>query len=148
MKEFYTDDYVRLTHESLKNQLRHAVENYGAWKGAQVFVTSLELGRQTGKTKAAVQLSNELGGMVIYVGHNTEAGLYFKRLGGKTEFVVSKRTVGNYFRGRRIEGNQVTLIFDECDLRTSEMFEIAQNVAYSFGRAGWGNYIHVIRLGM
>lgn len=150
MKEYFTDDYVKLTRESLKSQTLRAIEKYGAWEETKIFSTSLEFGRQTGKTKAAVELSNSLGGVVIYVGHNLAAAEEFKRRGGKADLYTSIRSnIDAYIRGRSINSNRVSVIFDECDVRTSEMFELSNTISPAMRANGsWGKYIHLIRLGM
>jgi len=149
MKEFYTDDYKSLIKQSLLSQTQRTFSTYGMWKDTHIFTTSLDCGRQTGKTNAIVSLSEELGGVVIYVGHTLQAAEHFKALGGRASIYASKSTITNSLKANRVAGNQITIIFDECDLTTTDMLKVAHCAKGAMlGNGTWRKYVHVIRLGM
>lgn len=150
MKEFFTNNYVRMVTESLNDQIHQTIAKQGAWEETKIFTTSLDLGRYTGKTEAAVEFSRKVGGFVIYVGHVLSAARDFKDRGGKADLYTSVGSnIDMNIRGTNIPSNRVTVIFDECDMKTSEMIRYVHTI-FPAMRSGssWGKFVHLIRLGM
>ncbi|QPI17810.1 hypothetical protein POP12_018 [Pectobacterium phage POP12] len=148
---FLTNDYLQIMKKSLANQIGHAASHYGLWTDVKIFSTSLDMGRQSGKSRALGEWIPTAVGKVIMVSHTIDAGDQFKRkynLDDEKILFSSPTNIHHKIRGRNWDTNAVTLIFDECDMRSSDMYDIAHTVCLGMQTNGcWGKFVHIVRVG-
>lgn len=149
--------YVDAVKQSRNMHLSRIIE--GRW-GEQigevsVFETALDMGRMSGKTKAAFDIIKQSKGVLnIYVTHTKCAAIdgatrYEIDDGDNVILLSIKQNLDTIFRGRRIEHQAINLIFDECDTTRDERYELVRTLTYCMrSHLHPFPYIHIIRLGM
>lgn len=151
ISNFYVDAIIR----SRNLQLSRAIAGNVVNNGIHVLETSLDMGRQSGKTKAAFDyIKKSKGCLNIYVGHKIASAKCAMIENGVAEsesvMILSKRQdFSDIFRGRRIEYQAINVILDECDLSQNDRFELVRTLMICMGKCLHPfPYIHLIRLGM
>ena len=155
--------YVDVIQQSVATNLSKFISYNGRGNEVAIFETGLDLGRQSGKTKSAFDIIKKSKGTLnIYVGHNLQCAKDAAYSNADTDLInkgieayypnlliLSKRSIHDYFRGRRIEQQAVNLIFDECDFTYNQRMEIADTVRLCMRvKTHPYPFIHIIRLGM
>lgn len=150
--------YDQLVNHSFKTQFAHAMEDrLLSVGGISIIETSLDLGRQSGKTKFAAEKiirDSNRGIFTYYVAHNQDAAIGFAKQNLSKDLVKcivmgKKADFSNLCRGTTQYSQAINLIFDECDLTYNERMEYVRMIAFSIKDVLHPfRYIHVIRLGM
>lgn len=163
MLEFNTTLYRDLMEMSFKAQFKRGLDGQGTTVGRTMLIsTSIDLGRQTGKTEALVQKvidDTRAGIFTYYVGHNMDASEHFvrriKEANADIRVVVGITSKRSKFvdscRGVSQHAQAVNIIFDECGMSHEEQSEFVKSVVQQMGRGPKTHpypYIHAIRVGM
>lgn len=145
--------YVDAIRKSFSSQYSKFIERENS--GTCVIETALDLGRQSGKTKAAFEIiRSSRGTLNIYIGNTMEIakGDAKKYADSSCEFLLLSKGANhtNYFRGRTISQQAVNLIFDECDMSFNKRYDIVRDIVLCMTRSTSHPYpfVHIIRLGM
>ncbi|QTJ24321.1 hypothetical protein [Enterobacter phage PF-CE2] len=151
--------YVDAVKQSRNLHLARIVD--GRWGqecgGVSIFETALDMGRMSGKTKAAFDIIKQSKGTLnIYVAPTKQMGIcaaveHGLDKGADSSFILSKRQdLNTIFRGQTIKYQAINLIFDECDMTIDERFELAKTLTLCMRSSHLHPfpYIHIIRLGM
>ena len=121
-----------------------------------IFETALDMGRMTGKTKAAFDIINNAKGTLnIYVACTKQMAMDeairhgIDRGADNVILLSRKQDLRTIFRGHRIEYQAINLIFDECSTTMDERYELAKTLTICMrSHLHPFPYIHIIRLGM
>jgi len=163
MLEMNTKMYNDLIEMSFSQQFKRGIDGHGSTIGkALLITTSIDLGRQTGKTEALVnKVIRDAGTGVFtyYVGHSMMASKIFldriaEKQSGKRICVglTSKRSrFVDSMRGVIQESQAVNIIFDECGMSHEQQHEFIASIRLQMERGNPTHpypYIHVIRMGM
>lgn len=156
--------YNDLIDESFFHQFKEGLQGCAREaNGIAIFSTSLDLGRMTCKTTAAVERTirdSQRGIFTYYVGPNMNMGFHFrnelkKRVNEhELKCAITSAKSKNFLdatRGVIQPGQAISVVFDECGLSHSEQHEFVKAIILQMQRADALHpfrYIHVIRLGM
>lgn len=122
-----------------------------------IFETALDMGRQTGKTKAAFDIINSAKGTLnIYVACTKQMAMDeairngIDRGADNVVLLSRKQDLRTIFRGHTINYQAINLIFDECSTTLDERYELAKTLTLCMRSSHLHPfpYIHIIRLGM
>lgn len=150
--------YVDAVRQSRNMHLSRIIEGrWGEQCGAvSIFETALDMGRMSGKTKAAFDIIKQSKGVLnIYVAPTKHMAIdsatryELDKNCDNTVLLSVKQDLDSIFRGRRIEHQAINLIFDECDTTRDERYELVRTLTYCMrSHLHPFPYIHIIRLGM
>ncbi|URP86172.1 hypothetical protein ECF1_0222 [Enterobacter phage EC-F1] len=151
--------YVDAVKQSRNLHLARIID--GRWGqecgGVSIFETALDMGRMSGKTKAAFDIIKQSKGTLnIYVACTKQMAMDEAigngiDLGDDNVILLSKKQdLRTIFRGQTIKYQAINLIFDECDTTIDERFELAKTLTLCMRSSHLHPfpYIHIIRLGM
>lgn len=151
--------YVDAVKQSRNLHLARIID--GRWGqecgGVSIFETALDMGRMSGKTKAAFDIIKQSKGTLnIYVACTKQMAMDeairndIDRGADNVVLLSKKQDLRTIFRGHTIKYQAINLIFDECDTTIDERFELAKTLTLCM-RSNHLHpfpYIHIIRLGM
>lgn len=150
--------YVDAVKQSRNMHLSRIIEGrWGEQCGAvSIFETSLDMGRMSGKTKAAFDIIKQSQGVLnIYIAQTKCAAIDNAtqnelKNGDNVILLSAKQDLRSIFRGRTIEYQAINLIFDECDTTRDERYELVRILTLCMRSSHLHPfpYIHIIRLGM
>ncbi|AIK68092.1 MAG: hypothetical protein RR212_05765 [Bacteroidales bacterium] len=150
--------YVDAVKQSRNMHLSRIIEGrWGEQCGAvSIFETALDMGRMSGKTKAAFDIIKQSQGVLnIYIAQNKCAAIDNAtqnelKNGDNVILLSAKQDLRSIFRGRTIEYQAINLIFDECDTTRDERYELVRTLTLCMRSSHLHPfpYIHIIRLGM
>ena len=149
--------YVDAVKQSRNMHLSRIIEGrWGEQCGAvSIFETALDMGRMSGKTKAAFDIIKQSQGVLnIYIAPTKclvidGATRYKLKNEDNVMLLSAKQDLQSIFRGRTIEYQAINLIFDECDTTRDERYELVRTLTYCMrSHLHPFPYIHIIRLGM
>lgn len=150
--------YVDAVKQSRNMHLSRIIEGrWGEQCGAvSIFETALDMGRMSGKTKAAFDIIKQSQGVLnIYIAPTKclvidGATRYELKNEDNVMLLSAKQDLQSIFRGRTIEYQAINLIFDECDTTRDERYELVRTLTLCMRRSHLHPfpYIHIIRLGM
>lgn len=150
--------YVDAVKQSRNMHLSRIIEGrWGEQCGAvSIFETALDMGRMSGKTKAAFDIIKQSQGVLnIYIAPTKclvidGATRYKLKNEDNVMLLSAKQDLQSIFRGRTIEYQAINLIFDECDTTRDERYELVRTLTLYMRRSHLHPfpYIHIIRLGM
>lgn len=151
--------YVDAVKQSRNLHLARILE--GRWGqecgGVSIFETALDMGRMSGKTKAAFDIINNAKGTLnIYVACTKQMAMDeairngIDRGADNVILLSRKQDLRTIFRGHTIKYQAINLIFDECETTIDERFELARTLTLCMRSSNLHPfpYIHIIRLGM
>ncbi|UPW35570.1 hypothetical protein [Cronobacter phage Dev_CS701] len=151
--------YVDAVKQSRNLHLARIID--GRWGqecgGVSIFETALDMGRMSGKTKAAFDIIKQSKGTLnIYVACTKQMamdeaiGNGIDRGDDNVILLSKKQDLRTIFRGQTIKYQAINLIFDECDMTIDERFELAKTLTLCMRSSHLHPfpYIHIIRLGM
>lgn len=149
--------YVEAVNKSRNVQLSRVVEHgyTQGFNGVSVFETSLDMGRQTGKTTAAFDLiKNSRGTLNLYVAptkHIAFDGAVKHGLSEGVDYAFlfsAKQDLVRTFLGRSIKHQAVNLILDDCEIPRDVLAEVVHCISICMRSSLHPfPYIHIIRLG-
>ena len=151
--------YVDAVKQSRNLHLARIID--GRWGqecgGVSIFETALDMGRMSGKTKAAFDIIKQSKGTLnIYVACTKQMAMD-EAIGNGIDhgadnvvLLSKKQDLRTIFRGHIIKYQAINLIFDECDTTIDERFELAKTLTLYMRSSHLHPfpYIHIIRLGM
>ncbi|AKR15897.1 hypothetical protein AVU18_gp051 [Citrobacter phage IME-CF2] len=150
--------YVDAVKQSRNMHLSRIIEGrWGEQCGAvSIFETALDMGRMSGKTKAAFDIIKQSQGVLnIYIAQTKCAAIDNAtqnelKNGDNVILLSAKQDLRSIFRGRTIEYQAINLIFDECDTTRDERYELVRTLTLCMRSSHLHPfpYIHIIRLGM
>ncbi|ADJ55450.1 hypothetical protein RB16p146 [Escherichia phage RB16] len=147
--------YVDAVKQSRNMHLMRVMEGQADTTGVAVFETALDMGRRSGKTKAAFEIIRQSKGTLnIYVAPTKQLAVgEAQRFEADCENLMllsSRQDLTTIFRGRRIEHQAINLIFDECNTKFDDRWELVQTLMICMRNSNLHPfpYIHIIRLGM
>lgn len=151
--------YVDAVKQSRNLHLARIID--GRWGqecgGVSIFETALDMGRMSGKTKAAFDIIKQSKGTLnIYVACTKQMAMDeairndMDRGADNVILLSKKQDLRTIFRGQTIKYQAINLIFDECDTTIDERFELAKTLTLCMRSSHLHPfpYIHIIRLGM